>query len=567
MNLPCHDLVSFADGELDPERADAFRSHLSICPACRTALVEALQLGARLGALAPPVRAHDRSSADPQEVHALDPCVLPRARGPRPKRRLAFAWAGATSPALATLAAVAATALFVIQLPGRGAPDGFAALETRPFPVRFAHAEATAYRPTRDEMRGAGKLPRERISQRTLAALERHDPHALAIAMLWNGHDPGDIAEQLSALPPTLPVRSDRAAIEVLTTSADNAEPVLAELEALQGSDDAAVARVARWNYAVMLSRLDLPLSAAQAFRTVADEHEAGWADEARVRASVEQIRGQAVQASWARASEAGEALLDTGAPVPAELVAPFPELIRAYFYEAVRTAPDRQRVLGLAPLAAELDRLGDQSTLSDYIRRVANLDFRRRAPLASAYARLLRDAPLPAAVASELTTPTASADVVDIVMGAMLKLEVAADRIDAYRRMARQTGDPWLEGTLAQAEAAADVQRGNWLAGAARLHKAQRRCSSLAYQCLAVTRQLGTLYRDAHRMPEAATVVRAGLRAARGSRQWGRELDLLCLLADIERRASSRATAGAYANEALLMLPGRRRSSLSSPW
>ena len=48
---PCDDLVGFADGELEPDRAAAFRAHLRTCEACRTGLVEAMQLNARLSEL------------------------------------------------------------------------------------------------------------------------------------------------------------------------------------------------------------------------------------------------------------------------------------------------------------------------------------------------------------------------------------------------------------------------------------------------------------------------------------------------------------------------------------
>jgi anti-sigma factor RsiW len=49
---PCDDLVGFADGELEPDRATAFRAHLRTCEACRRGLVEAMQLNARLSELA-----------------------------------------------------------------------------------------------------------------------------------------------------------------------------------------------------------------------------------------------------------------------------------------------------------------------------------------------------------------------------------------------------------------------------------------------------------------------------------------------------------------------------------
>jgi anti-sigma factor RsiW len=51
MMSPCDDLVGFADGELEPERAATFRAHLRTCEACRRGLVEAMQLSARLSDL------------------------------------------------------------------------------------------------------------------------------------------------------------------------------------------------------------------------------------------------------------------------------------------------------------------------------------------------------------------------------------------------------------------------------------------------------------------------------------------------------------------------------------
>src|SRR5262249_31087464 len=52
----CNDLVAFADGELDAERAAAFRAHLASCEACQAGLVEAMQLSARLSELKPRTR-------------------------------------------------------------------------------------------------------------------------------------------------------------------------------------------------------------------------------------------------------------------------------------------------------------------------------------------------------------------------------------------------------------------------------------------------------------------------------------------------------------------------------
>lgn len=46
--LRCGDLVAFTDGELDPDRAEAFRRHLGRCQPCAGTLPEAMALSSRL---------------------------------------------------------------------------------------------------------------------------------------------------------------------------------------------------------------------------------------------------------------------------------------------------------------------------------------------------------------------------------------------------------------------------------------------------------------------------------------------------------------------------------------
>lgn len=555
MSESCRDLVAFVDGELEPERAEAFRSHLGSCEACRKGLVEAMQLSVRLGALTPRPEQVEPAFAprpEPPPVYPLVPAPRAGDRARRWGRRFSH-WTTAALAA-AALAAAVLVAVFWPRTPP-ATTNAFAGLTTRPFDIRFAHRDAARYRP-RNEMRGTGGPPRDLISRATLAELEQRDKHALAIAAAWNGESLSNAAEQLRALAQTPSVKSDRAAIAMLTTDNENIESVLAELESLRtSSDDPVAARAARWNYAILLSRLDLPLSAAQAFHAIAGEQEAGWADEARDLAGREDRRGQGARENWKRASEAGEALATTGTPVPSELIQAVPGVLRTYFYNAVRTAPSPERVLALAPLAAELDQRGDRRILGDYVQRVAKLDFHRRAPLADAYAHLLQGKPIPAKVKAELTTPTASSDVIDIVMGAMVELEVVADHLDGFRRMAKQTGDPWFEIVLAQNEAAADVQRNDWLGAEARLKTAQKLCDpAITYQCLVLAHQLGELYEKLHRVPEAIEVLGPALRLARSAGEWIKARQLLHRLADVERFHSSTATARAYAHEVLLM-------------
>jgi anti-sigma factor RsiW len=63
----CADLICFADGELEADRAASFRDHLATCEACQAGLVEALQLNAQLSAL----REHSNGRDTKQPVAAL----------------------------------------------------------------------------------------------------------------------------------------------------------------------------------------------------------------------------------------------------------------------------------------------------------------------------------------------------------------------------------------------------------------------------------------------------------------------------------------------------------------
>jgi hypothetical protein len=436
----------------------------------------------------------------------------------------------------------------------------FAGPTTRPYEIRLAYPGAADYRPQRAVVRGDGSAAgaADRVSYAALGALEsRGDVHGLAIARVWNGEKPDDVRKQLAEIAVTPAIRSDRAALAMLTTHSDSTEEVLGELEALRDSPDVAAARAARWNRALLLAQLDLPLSAAQAFEAIAAEAEPGWSEEAGRRAKPLAERGREFQRTWQRAADAGKALVAGGAPVPRELIRLRPGVLRAYFYSAVRTAPSRERVAALAPMAAELDQLAapDRRVLSDYVQRVARADFTRRAPLAAAYAALLQRQPVPAAQQAQLVAETASADVADIAMAAMLQRGVAAEHAAWLRAQTARTGDPWQVVELAREEADAAVRAGNWLGAEAILRGTEAVCATdVAYQCLAAQRQLGRLYTDIHRVHDARAVLLAGVRAARAAGEWGRLVALLWQLAEAERFHSATATVRAYAGELLRM-------------
>lgn len=553
----CPDLVLFVDGELDPERAEAFRDHLATCSECRIGLVQAMQLNARLSLLEP--EPQEAPQAEPHATPAESPDVVP-VRGvvspARRWRRRLILWGGGT---LAPAAFVTYVVMMHAAKPPPRAPNAFADLKSRPYDVRFALADAAGYRPLQATLgAGGGDGRTQNIPQSALAAYETAgDRHALAIGLAWNRAKLVDVAKQLTELPPSSPVRSDHAAIEVMATSNENIESVLTDLEALRDDRDIAVARAARWNYALVLSRLRLPLSAARAFRDIAGEHEAGWSEEALDRARSQESAARELKDAWDRAKQAGLALSTGGPLVPDDLVERFPGMTRAYFYNAVRTAPDRERVRALGAMADVLDRIAGRPVLRDYVQRVAALDFHRRAPLAAAYARLLGNESLDAKLTAELTTDHPSPDIADIVMGAMVQLDAVPDHLATYRELTRNAADHWFEILLAQGEAERDRRHGDWFAAEVKLRNAQKLCSpEIQYRCLFLDEVLGHLYQDLHRIPDALQVLRDGLRVARTSGEWGRVQELLMRTADTERFNSSNATARAYANELVLMAP-----------
>jgi hypothetical protein len=564
---PCDNLISFVDGQLDAGAADAFRAHLRTCATCPDHLVEAVQLSAHLSTLPPP-------APKPQVPAPAPPGELPSTSvaDPAPPRPLAMSWnvvalsAGLAAVIAATVAwwhhhrvAVGSSATSVVTVASSSTPGGvYADLQSQPYEIRLAYSGADTWRPVRDAMLGSGAALEGTIPHAVLAPLERRgDRHGLAIASLWNGRKPGEVSQALSAIEQTEPVRSDRAAMAVLTTDAANAEPVLAELEALRDSKDPLVARAARWNHALVLARLDLPLAAAQAFQDIADQHEAGWGDDAARRAQQQLQIGNAPRETWQRAFDAGQALVAAGTAVPRALVGEIPGMLRAYLYNAVRTAPSAERVRALAALAAQLDQLGDpgQHILTDYVQRVARVDFARRAPLAAGYAALLRGAPVPDPIAAQLTTETDDDAVADIVLGAMIERDVRGEVIAPHRlwfaRRIHHDQDPWFQLVLARAEADVEKQAGNPFRAQAILHEVKQLCTpALRYQCLAVDRSLGEVYADLHQVPAALTLLRRTVADARAVGEWGRYENVLMALADVERFHGATATVRAYVGE-----------------
>src|SRR5512141_2356795 len=88
-----HDLVhAFADGELEPAEADAFREHLGTCERCQAELDDILQLQALSGRLAaeakqaPAPEQAARTTVSAQPTESARPAEPPRPSEKAPER-------------------------------------------------------------------------------------------------------------------------------------------------------------------------------------------------------------------------------------------------------------------------------------------------------------------------------------------------------------------------------------------------------------------------------------------------------------------------------------------------
>jgi cellulose synthase operon protein C len=121
MKHPCDDIGAFADGELPPGEAEAFREHLGTCAACQAELRDLMMLAA----IAP-----GRAAARPE-------------RAPAPV--IALAWY--RRPRTLAVAALVAAAAVVVVMVRPEPPVLLAQAPTRAVEVRLAYGAADRHRP------------------------------------------------------------------------------------------------------------------------------------------------------------------------------------------------------------------------------------------------------------------------------------------------------------------------------------------------------------------------------------------------------------------------------------
>jgi len=189
---------------------------------------------------------------------------------------------------------------------------------------------------------------------------------------------------------------------------------------------------------------------------------------------------------------------------------------------------------------------------LTDTVRRVAERDFRRRAPLARAYAPLLRqEHPSPQTLLAEL----ARSGEEDLYLGALLLLDAAPRHIDAFVRVARAQKDPWFELVAERELATVEDSQGQWWKAEERLLAALNTCREqrLPYRCASLEKRLADLYLSLHRPADAFEHAWSGWMLGKEMGDLDYEQQFLQELAQIALLRRSLPSARVYLRESLV--------------
>jgi tetratricopeptide (TPR) repeat protein len=546
MARPCDKVEVFVDGELPPDEAEAFRFHLPDCAKCQREMADLMQLKL-LGQ-----RHVERAAASPP---------LPR---PAPAAR----WKRPAFLAASALAAVLAVVVTVRLSPAPLSQDVWlAARPERLLEARLGHPGAQHYQPLAAKMMG-GPGRAEELPLEDLARLEKRDRHGLAVAYLVRG-DPGladQALQKLTALEHSPEVDNDTAVALLLKGEYARALPLLEGVLARSPKHPQAL-----WNRGLVLRELGLPLLAARSFHALAELKEPGWSEEAALKAESLQRPVLQRRDRWKAIFTAGDALAGT---MPGNLPEGFARapMARLFFYDAVRSAPSREHVEALLPLARALDARAGGQVLEQYVRRVAAADFSRRAPLARDYLALSLNR-LPEADKPRLLEALRASREEDLLLGALVHTGTVSRELERFEALATASADPWLQLLAAHERAKVDMAAARWTRATQTLQDALRLCTGqgLTYRCLGLERELSFLYTRRHQLDAARTHAERGLREARASGEWELEGQLLWVLAQVLRLANDTTMARVVFEEILerdrgdLDLESRAHQNLAS--
>lgn len=534
MSAHCEHAERFADGELAPEAAEAFRDHLLDCDRCKAELGNLLQLK---------MMAARHAEREPAFV-------------PAPSRAFFSRWSVAAAVG-AACAALLAVGVYVRS--GRSKLDPWLAREPeRRLEMRLALAAADQHRPLAARKMGQAGSPGSKLSLEALSELERNDDAAGLAAAFLARNDPSLVEQAEAALAP-LPgtPRNETLRATALLMKGKPAE-ALRRLELALEQEPAFAP--ALWNKALALRDLDLLEPAALLFRQLAQQGEPGWSEEARQRAEALSTTEQARIQRWKAVLSAGLALSKRGTVPSSEILAERSPILRLHFYDAVRTRTTPEQVRALLPLARELDQqAGGGDVLARYVERVASHDFTRRAPWAEAYTKL-REGALPPEQTQALITELLGSQEDDLLMGALVYAKAVARHLEAFEARAEASQDPWFRLLAAQERAAALAAKGQHEEARQTLLGANALCAAtpIEYRCQLLRLDLSKLESKLLRLDEAWESGQQAWRQARASNNRDKEELALGNLAQLARLRNDGPLARASFAELLTRSPGK---------
>ncbi|MGE5183152.1 MAG: CHAT domain-containing protein [Acidobacteriota bacterium] len=542
-----------ADGELSGAEADRAREHLATCAECQAELADIMQL------------------------HAL---AAPRVAGSGGDV-ISLAWYRRRRFQLVTLAVVAAAGVTLYLATAKHAheeaPPAHAQIALAPrrqLEARVSWGPAAEFRDY--DVPRAGEPAHESIPLAVLADVEKTgDVHGVGVLALLDGEH-AQAASYLDRAGDSADVISDRAALALA-----DGQPARALSLA-----DAALAKQphhapALWNRGLALRALGLTRGAAAAFRAVADKHERGWADEAGKRAAALDAEADALEQRFQRLNQASVALASGKLEMSLDDARAEPGYARGILYDAIRSAPTRERLDARRPLAKVIDEADGDHAVQDAIDRAAAS---LHPELARQYGEMIRalsvEARLTQATGDEKPVPTGparkqllaqlrAAHADDLLIGVLMKLAddrstLDDDEVPEFARLTAASPDPWMQMLGLEKQALVKLREDDLIGAEAILLRARERCSrgdAPVFRCVIANRLIGDLYLKWLRLPEARAALDDAWKLAMRSGEWFLLADLLRRFADLhavesDAEGSSLPLVRAYTDEIVRRAP-----------
>lgn len=550
MKPSCTDLAAYLDELLASGDREQFEQHLLGCIRCQGAVEDFMQLlaaGAELSQRA------NRPPVVPDPVDPVDP-VRSVAPSEESKRPIPPPWWTRRKLVAASSTAATVFAVLLVWLFHQPAMT----LEAQIFAELSPHRtslERLPYPPV-DRYRGydvvRGDLEREQISFKLIAEVEAHRAPAALVAVLLASGDLDRAERELARHGRGDDLEIDRAVLALNRKQYPEALRSLDEVLARSPRNG-----VALWNRARVLTALQLPGAAAEAFDDVAKLGEPGWSLEALERAG-ELRRDQAARSQrWRVAQNACVPMLANALP-DRTVVRSNPSVCRPAFYRVVRSTVSRDDVLALLPIAEELDQDAGNVAATSLVHQVAAADPVQRRRAVAGFEQLTETAGLSPADKRRLLDQLRATNQSDLMLAAIARSGLPGWR-DEYMARAAASKDPYFLEVGKQRSAELLLEGGDPLGAEVELRRAVDECKNrkAEFRCSYLYQKLADVYEIMNRPSDEREVAQAGLDRSRRLGLYWDEGWFFMNLAEAARSDGAHALMRAYLREAALRSGG----------